>query len=716
MIQNVDNQAFSIIKALPVPVIIVNKEGYILAKNELVNECLLLERDLIGDHFLWTVVHEKDRDIIHQFLKTPNKQPIFGSTIDNTYTFECKAIDEDNGENLFIITFSKVEEQLTGIFGKIIQDTSTSLAVIGKDMRVQYINESFEENFLQSKAEIIGKSVEDLGMYDQNLIDPIKKMINGKPCTNNFEITTILHGEKRFFKILLIPQRKNNEIHTIGILFYDITEQKKMDELMDLCWKNLYRIIEKTPYSVIKLDPFGFIKGINHSFKKLTNYVETDIVDKHISTILVNEEGNGTKSILKNLHNGEMEFFETKILSKEGKGIFVLASVVPMIINEHIQDIYIALKDVSFKKKMETELNEINDLLEAFFENSNDMICITDGQGKIIRINKKYEEIFEWSREELEGESILKVQGMEFLAQYEYLKDYLQKGLTVNNFETVHRTKSGEKVDVSLSISPILNQDGKMFAISSIYRDIRDKKQTDELLKKSEQLALIGQLAAGVAHEIRNPLTTLKGFVQLLKVENKEQNKYYEIMMEELNRIEMITTEFLALSKPHISNFERMDINEILMNVVSFINMEALKANVTIHFERTEDMQIKCDVNRLKQVFLNILKNGIEAMGSGGKIDVTVLKEGQSCKIEIKDNGVGISKERLKYIGQPFYSTKEKGTGLGLMISNKIIKEHKGKMEFNSIEGKGTTVTVYLPLEDGMDIHPFEANYLKKTQ
>lgn len=701
----------SFVKTLPIPVIVTDSYGNIIVINE-------QAKDFSCDLQIWTIVRKEDHPLLKTFFqKSTNDESITCLTEDELYSIHCKRITNDFiHHDTFVFSFIKRNVSLHSMFEKIVSDTLTGLVIIDRTFTIIFANDSFKEMFLPTHSPEIVHSLSDVDVFGHTFFHQIQECFNGKKSNFVMETKIFLNGEHRYYRIFLHPNKESNATY-LGILLYDITEKKKSDEFIDLCWKNLSKIFEKSPFAFIKVNAEGYIKGVNEKFEKLTQFDFLDMKEKHITQLMDDREENSMKELIDKLNNGKMEIFERKIKRKDGEEIFVLACTFPFFINEEIQDVYIALSDITSNKQLETEWNEMNDLLNAFFEHSNDMICITDARGKILRINKKYEEIFGWTKEELEGETKLKVQGMEYLTQYEYIKEYLKKGLTVNNFETTHRTKSGDKIDVSLSISPIFSQDRNLIAVSFIYRDIRDKKQTDELLKKSEQLALIGQLAAGVAHEIRNPLTTLKGFVQLLKEDFHDQSNYYDIMMEELNRIEMITNEFLALSKPHIYNFELIDINDILQNVVSFINMEAIKANVTISFqESTEKMCIKCDGNRLKQVFLNILKNAIESMNKGGIINVSLLKEGLNAQIIIRDQGIGIPKERLKFIGQPFYSTKEKGTGLGLMISNKIIKEHKGNIQFDSQEGKGTTVTVSLPLADQLvQKLPLEEELLKNA-
>lgn len=259
----------------------------------------------------------------------------------------------------------------------------------------------------------------------------------------------------------------------------------------------------------------------------------------------------------------------------------------------------------------------------------------------------------------------------------------------------------GETIDVETSCICIEKYMGKP-VIQNVMRDITERKRTEEMIRKSEKLSVVGQLAAGVAHEIRNPLTSLKGFLQLLNSKNLGYENYFEIMQAEIERINFIVNEFMIVSNPQVvRSLEEKNLESILRNIVMLLDAQANLINVQIITEYDRNIPImKCDENQLKQVFINILKNALEAMDNGGIIRIQV-KNIQRDQILIRfiDQGVGIPEEELPKLGEPFHSTKEKGTGLGLMVTNKIIEGHKGSMSIKSKVNQGTTVDIILPIE-----------------
>ncbi|MDP4084023.1 MAG: ATP-binding protein [Bacillota bacterium] len=251
------------------------------------------------------------------------------------------------------------------------------------------------------------------------------------------------------------------------------------------------------------------------------------------------------------------------------------------------------------------------------------------------------------------------------------------------------------------NLSPIIEAGQiKSFIIYAV--DILERKKTEQSLIKSEKLALIGELAAGVGHEIRNPLTSIKGFIKLM-MENKDaiKDEFFEIIDSELESINRIAGELMILAKPQANEFKRIDIVELLNEVLFLIEAETFRYGVELirNFPASQ-VFINGDKQQLKQVVMNLVKNSIEAMESNskGRIIIDCRTEGAMVVVKIMDNGCGIPQKLLEKIGEPFYTTKEKGTGLGLMVSYRIIKSHVGNIVCESEEGEGTTFVLSFPV------------------
>lgn len=252
---------------------------------------------------------------------------------------------------------------------------------------------------------------------------------------------------------------------------------------------------------------------------------------------------------------------------------------------------------------------------------------------------------------------------------------------------------------------PIFNDDGSRRGLVVIGREITDKKNAEEQLRKSEKLSIVGELAASVGHEIRNPLTSIKGFIQLLRKDEVENTFYYDIMLKELDRINQIVSELLILAKPQKLDFSNNDVIQLLTDVVSLIEAQANMNNVFVQFVPQGQCWIDCEPNKLKQLFINIIKNAVEASSENGNVSISVEEvENNYIQVFVQDQGQGIPELFRNRLGEPFYSSKEKGTGLGLTVSHKIVEQHQGEIKFTSQQNKGTSVEILLPKKNELQM------------
>lgn len=349
-----------------------------------------------------------------------------------------------------------------------------------------------------------------------------------------------------------------------------------------------------------------------------------------------------------------------------------------------------------------TDLKAVNEeLLKLSYavEQSPSMTTIMDVQGLVEYTNPQFTEVTGYSMHEAKGQDIR--QYTEWIPGEPMLDDILMtvKSGDVWKGELKSFKKNGEFYWESVKIIPIKDKKGGIIHFVKLSEDISERKNAEEMLRKTEMLSAVGQLAAGIAHEIRNPLTALKGFTKLLSSKENSNPSYIGIMLDELDRIEQIVSELLVLAKPQAIDFVENRLEPILQDVMMLLETQAIMNNVEIRTELLPDLKVLCVENQLKQVFINVLKNAIEAMPSGGEIQVSMLSgEERNVIVRFRDNGTGIPESKLAKLGEPFYSTKDKGTGLGLMVSYKIIENHQGTIRFESEEGKGTTVVISIPL------------------
>ncbi|MEH7116240.1 ATP-binding protein [Neobacillus vireti] len=236
---------------------------------------------------------------------------------------------------------------------------------------------------------------------------------------------------------------------------------------------------------------------------------------------------------------------------------------------------------------------------------------------------------------------------------------------------------------------------------------LRENAQLHMEAQQAEKYKILGELASSFAHEVRNPMQTNRGFLQLLLQSpiSETYKRYVQICIEEVDRTNDVITEYLSLAKPEADTKESVDVCQKIQTVVQILYSYALERKVSIDVRLPEqECAILGHPPKMKQAFLNIIKNGIEAMPQGGTVSICVKQESQHVIIQIQDEGVGMNEDEVKRLGQPFYSLKEKGTGIGLMVSYRIIDSLHGKITVQSQKGKGTTFTIRFPLHNGKNI------------
>lgn len=240
-----------------------------------------------------------------------------------------------------------------------------------------------------------------------------------------------------------------------------------------------------------------------------------------------------------------------------------------------------------------------------------------------------------------------------------------------------------------------------MWMIIFLIERIKENIAIRQEVQRSEKLNVLSELAASVAHEIRNPMTVARGFMQILsqsQVTEDKKRMYTSMVIEEIDRAQSIISDYLSFAKPQAEKLEKLDTSQLTLKLSNLINPFASLKGVQIIFHMEPELWINASSEKMIQCLVNLTKNGIEAMPNGGTLQISGYKRSSKVYIEIKDNGVGMTPEQIEKLGTPFYSTKHKGTGLGMMVSYRIIKTFDGDIAVTSEPGKGTSFTLSLPL------------------
>lgn len=354
----------------------------------------------------------------------------------------------------------------------------------------------------------------------------------------------------------------------------------------------------------------------------------------------------------------------------------------------------------------ETHLQDKFKLIYSAFMHSSDAIVITDAEGKVLEINDAFTKLFGYTSEEIVGQTtrLIRSKSSPECLFREIWKSIQEKGEWRG--EIINQTKEGQEIPIWLIITPIYDHEKKI-GYMGIQIDLRAKKKLEERLMYMGRLAAIGQMSAQMAHEIRNPLSSMSLNIELLQEElesfscaNTQEARYLVASIaSEIDRLSSVNDDYLAFARLPKFDPKLTQVNTVLEQLMDFIRVEASKNKIEIRLQLQALPQIKADESQLKQAFLNIIKNAMESMPQGGSLFIkTYLTEQNEIEIVFQDTGCGMTEETSKKFFDPFFTTKDKGTGLGMAITLQIIEEHQGEIECHSLLGKGTTFKINIPI------------------
>ena len=355
----------------------------------------------------------------------------------------------------------------------------------------------------------------------------------------------------------------------------------------------------------------------------------------------------------------------------------------------------------------------LKDYYANIVDSVGDGVLVTDREGIVTLMNPAAEELTGMSRRQVQGHPFRFFFG-EARILVEMVERTAATGMNISDYENVMLMTGGHPTPVSAATSPLLLGNGERIGVILILRDLTNVRELERAVRQSDRLSALGTLAAGLAHEIKNPLGGIKGAAQLLERELSEENEmreYTRIMLKEVSRVNRIVEELLALTSPRKLKLEAINLHRIIGDLVKLQRQTADDRKVVIQQQFDPSIPpFLADEELLTQLFLNLIKNAVEAVGDVGLVrissrvhaDYRMTQQGERrtrmVAVDISDDGPGIPKEQQEQLFTPFFTTKATGTGLGLAICQKIVSEHRGLLKVQSSPGKGTVFTVMLPL------------------
>ncbi|MEC2071912.1 PAS domain S-box protein [Alkalihalophilus marmarensis] len=626
-------------------------------------------------------------------------------------TVSCSPVYVEEMKEWIVLVVGKNKQSLIGSYNASLLTylSNTEDAVLVRDVNgtITFVNIAFTDMFGWKSEEVLGKKVFEINILPVSLIEESSRIneMSLRGSSYSHITTQRLRRDGKLFDVSITYSYVTDvDGEIVGSLsvFRDMSEQKKIESLLRESEERYRKLVDLCPLPIF-VHQEGKVQYINHAALTLmgTND-ESKLIGKSIYSFANMEHHAEIKKRSTEVHQEPVQgISEYTIKTLDHQYKIIEAMVTSISIRDNKVNL-VLLNDITEKKKQEEALRESEKRYRLIADNSYDLISIIDRNGVGKYISPSHQRLLGYKESELIGDTAtMRIHPNDREHTYATFQKVLETKEQQRMEYRMYR-KNGSIIWIESILRMFDEGDQSDILIES--RDITERKENEKMIRRLDKLSVVGQLAAGVAHEIRNPLTSIKGFLQLYQEQNleKKDDHYWKIIFSELNRIEEIINEFMVLAKPQEVDHNNIPIKDLLSHTIVLFQSEAHLNNIEIDvsYVGTEEISIYAVENQLKQVFINLLRNAIEAIKpKTGKIRIKV-ESGygeESVRFRFIDNGPGIPKDRLAHLGTPFYTTKEKGIGLGLTISQKIIHEHKGDFRIRSGHNRGTLIDIVLP-------------------
>ena len=710
--------AENIISTMLESLILLDNEGTIIGLNKAAMDLLGYRKDeLEGKSFSILLPEYLQQPLLDKIVKGESLKGydiiFITKHLDNiSVSFSASALKDNAGNMIGIVCLAmdisdrkKIEEALREgekKYRTMFELSPEGIIVLDTQGKVMDLNGRLCDWLGYRLGEVVGKNIFELPfMSEMDRIkskDMLYSRIKGE-FVPPYELNVIAkNGQKKIglIQATLIKDR-NNQIVADLVMISDITERKKADDELKAS-ENKYRtLVENIPQKIFLKDRNLIYISCNENYaldlkirpqeisgKTDFDFYPAELAEKH------------RKDDKKIMEFGWPVDVEEKYI-QDGKEVFIRTSKNP-IRNEkgEVVGILGVFWDITDRKLAEEKIRRAAEEWRSTFDSITDMISIHDKDFKILRVNMAFAKAFKMHPRDVIGKTCYELMhGSDkpcAFCPHQHTLDNKRSAL-IEMFEPCLG------IYVEISTSPILNDKGEVISTVHIVEDITQRKE----LEKEQQLAQLGRLVADMAHEVNNPLMIISGRAQLSlmeKIKDEAINKNLNIIVEECQRANGIIQRLLHFSRPSKGERKPLNINNCIDGVVNIIEHQFGLANITVKRDFLKDPPlILGDEQQFQEIFMNLLTNAKDAMPQGGTINIATSRKKNSIKIDFQDTGRGMPEEVLKKIFQPFVTTKEKGTGLGLAVCYGIIKAHNGEISFESEVGKGTTVTILLPIE-----------------
>jgi len=603
-------------------------------------------------------------------------------------------------------------------FRDLAETASIALHWVGPDGTILWANQAELEMLGYTPDEYIGHKINEFHV-DASVIEDILTRLSAGERLREYEAR--LRAKDGSLRYVLLDSsvlfEQGKFIHT-RCFSRNITERREVEQALRESEERFRALVNASSFVVYRmnrdwsemreLDGRGFIVDTKQTIK---NWIEIYIHPDDQPSVLKNiRHAIETKSVFE---------LEHRVRRVDGTLGWTFSRAVPVLDNEgNIVEWFGAATDVTAR----VNAQEARLRLAAIVDSSDDAIISKDLNGIVTSWNRQAQRLFGYKEDEMIGRSILTIIPPELHRDEDMILGKIRSGQKIDHFETVRVAKSGERIDVSLSISPVRDDQGNVVGAAKIARDIRENKKIAKALRTTEKLAAAGRLAATVAHEINNPLEAVANLVFLAKRDLPDAEKvaaHLKAVKQELNRVAHITRQTLGFYRD-TSSPVRFNVSATLDELLELYQRRLDTRNIRVIKQYDDDAEIFAFAGEIRQAFSNLLANALDAMPSGGMLALRVRKACEwsnahlpGVRITIADSGGGIAQEHKQDLFQPFFTTKaDVGTGLGLWITRGIVEKHGGSIHVRSSCGDnhGTSFSMFLPVGEEQKSEQFQSS------
>jgi two-component system cell cycle sensor histidine kinase/response regulator CckA len=599
-------------------------------------------------------------------------------------------------------------------YRELVENASDLIATVDLERRLTSVNGAFAAALGYSREELIGRPISEL-VPDESHADldhTYHAKVGGSAAATVYEHDLIARDGRRI-AVEVASRLIEEDGEPVGIqaICRDVSARREAERAQRL----IAAIVESSDDAIVSRKLDGTVVSWNAGAERLFGYTAEEMIGRRID-VLVPAGSDELPQIFELLRRGErVAPFETRRLHKDGRVIDVSSTIAPL--RDENGEIYAAAaisRDVSGRKQAERAFRE----LAAIVESSDDAIVSTAVDGTILTWNRGAERIYGYAAGEVVGRNASLLEPDEKKGDVSTVFARLGRGELIQNVETVHLTKDGSPVHVSLSASPIRNDAGDIAGASVIVRDIGERVSLEAQLRQSQKMEAIGRLAGGIAHDFNNLLTVISGYTNALLEESDGRFEGELVQIEAAaQRAAILTGQLLAFSRQQVLQPRLISMNDVVEGITPMLT-RLIGSDVDLVVALDPSLPaVVADPNQIEQVLLNLVVNARDAMPSGGTLTIETGRTdldadyaamhpeatvGPHAMIAVSDTGVGMDAETVARAFDPFFTSKPVGvgTGLGLSTVHGIVKQSGGSIWVYSEEGLGSSFKVYLPVSD----------------